>query len=205
VHGFLKNYMCYNIVCLSATLKANEVNFPIKAMNLPIGQNRRRGRPNKTKLALQKQDDYNDEISSGSSNVSVSPNTEELLNELGRDSINDDTHNDQGPHDLSLVSINHDQIDRDGDVYEEDKEEEERLVEEERVVEKEKEKEEVSNEQVEMIIFVKEYKKILASTSRRTKINKEYFYSEEFLNTIKTEDLVINGRRSKRIREQNSK
>jgi hypothetical protein len=132
--------MCYNIVCLSATLKANEVKFPIEAMNLPIGQNRRRGRPNKTKLALQKQDDYNDETSSSSSNLSVSPNTEEILNELGLDSINDDTHNDQGPHDLSLVSINHDQIDRDGDVYEEDKEEEERLVEEERVVEKEKEK-----------------------------------------------------------------
>jgi hypothetical protein len=113
------------------------------------------------------------------------------------------------------VSINHDQIDRDGDVYEEeDKEEEEervleeeRLVEEERVVEEEKEKEEVSNEQGENddIIFVKEYKKILASTSRRNKINKEYFYSEEFLKTIKTEDIVINGRRSKRIREQNSK
>jgi hypothetical protein len=46
--------MCYNIVCLSATLKANEVKFPIEVMNLPIGQNRRRGRPNKTKLALQK-------------------------------------------------------------------------------------------------------------------------------------------------------
>jgi hypothetical protein len=38
----------------------------IEAMNLPIGQNRRRGRPNKTKLALQKQDDYNDETSSSS-------------------------------------------------------------------------------------------------------------------------------------------
>jgi hypothetical protein len=86
------------------------------------------------------------------------------------------------------VSINHDQIDRDGDVYEEEDKEEE----EERVVEEEKEKEEVSNAQVENddIIFVKEYK---------------YFYSEEFLKTIKTEDIVINGRRSKRIREQNSK
>jgi hypothetical protein len=108
------------------------------------------------------------------------------------------------------VSINHDQIDRDGDVYEEEdkeEEEEERVLEKERVVEEEKEKEEVSNEQVENddIIFVKEYKKILASTSRRNKINKEYFYFEEFLKTIKTEDIVINSRRSKRIREQNSK
>ena len=104
------------------------------------------------------------------------------------------------------MSINHDQIDRDGDVYEEDKEEEERLVEEERVVEKEKEKRRsIEWTSRDDIIFVKEYKKILASTSRRTKINKEYFYSEEFLNTIKTEDIVINGRRSKRIREQNSK
>ena len=78
------------------------------------------------------------------------------------------------------MSINHDQIDRDGDVYEEEDKEEE---EEERVVEEEKEKEEVSNEQIENddIIFVKEYKKILAST----KINKEYFYSEEFLKSIK--------------------
>jgi len=100
----------------------------IEAMNLPIGQNRRRGRPNKTKLALQKQDDYNDETSSSSSNISASPNTEELLNELGLDSINDDTH-DQNSHDLSLVSINHDQIDRDGDVYEEEDKEEERVVE----------------------------------------------------------------------------
>jgi hypothetical protein len=35
------------------------------------------------------------------------------------------------------------------------------------------------------MIILKEYKKILASTSRRTKINKEYFFSDEFLNTIK--------------------
>ncbi len=99
------------------------------------------------------------------------------------------------------MSINHDQIDHDGDVYEEEDKEDERVVEEE------KEKEEASNEQVENdeIILVKEYKKILASTSRRTKMNKEYFYSEEFLNTFETEDIVINGPRSKRIRKQNSK
>ena len=102
------------------------------------------------------------------------------------------------------MSIYHDQIDRDGDVYEEEDKEEKREVEEK------KEKEEVSNEQVENeqnddTIFEKEYKKILASTSRRTEINKEYFYSEEFLNTIKIEPKVINGRRSKRIKEKNSK
>jgi len=113
------------------TLEANEVKFPIEAMNLPIGQNRRRGRPNKTKLALQKQDDYNDETSSSSSNISASPNTEELLNELGLDSINDDTHN-QDPFDLSLVSINHDQIDRDCDVFEEEDKEEGKGVEKKR-------------------------------------------------------------------------
>jgi len=63
-----------------------------------------------------------------------------------------------------------------------------RVVEEER----EEEKEEVSNEEVENeqnddIIFVKEYKKILASTIRRTTVNKECFYSDEFLNTFKKE------------------
>jgi hypothetical protein len=72
-------------------------------MNLLIGQNRRRGRPNRTKLALQKQYD-NDETFASSNNISASSNTEEILNELGLDSINDDTH-DQDPHDLSLVSI----------------------------------------------------------------------------------------------------
>jgi hypothetical protein len=108
-------------------------------MNLPIGQNRKRGRPNKTKLALQKQDDNNDETSSSSNDISASPNTEELLNELGLDSINDDTHN-QDPFDLSLVSINHDQIDRDCDVFEEEDKEEGKGV------EKKKEEEEVSNE-----------------------------------------------------------
>jgi len=73
------------------------------------------------------------------------------------------------------VSINHDQIDRDSDVYEED-------IEDERVVEEEKEEVSppVENEQDDDIIFVKEYKKILASTSRRTKINKEYFLSLSF-------------------------
>ena len=99
----------------------------------------------------------------------------EILNELGLDFINDDTHNDQDQHDLSLVSINHDQIDRDSDVYEED-------IEDERVVEEEKEEVSppVENEQDDDIIFVKEYKKILASTIRRTKINKEYFLSLSF-------------------------
>jgi hypothetical protein len=97
------------------------------SLNYFLNQNQRRSRPNKTKLALKNQDDYNDETSSSSSNISASPNTEELLNELGLDCINDDTH-DQDPHDLSLVSINHDRIDRDGDVYEEEDKEEERVV-----------------------------------------------------------------------------
>jgi hypothetical protein len=44
--------MCSHIICLSATLKANEIKFPIEAMNIPIGQNRRRDRPSETKPAL---------------------------------------------------------------------------------------------------------------------------------------------------------
>ena len=55
----------------------------------------------------------------------------QIQKNLGLNSINDDTH-DQDPHDLSLVSINHDQIDRDGDIYEEEDIEDERVVGEER-------------------------------------------------------------------------
>jgi hypothetical protein len=50
----LKNYMYSHIIYLSATLKANEIKFPIEAMNIPIGQNRRHGRLSETKPALKK-------------------------------------------------------------------------------------------------------------------------------------------------------
>jgi hypothetical protein len=55
------------------------------------------------------------------------------------------------------------------------------------------------------MIILKEYKKILASTSHQTKINKGYFFSDGFLNTIKKEPIKINGRRSKSKREKISK
>ena len=55
--------LCSHLICLSATLKANEIKFPIEAMNIPIGQNRRRGRPSETKQALKKQDYYGEIIS----------------------------------------------------------------------------------------------------------------------------------------------
>ena len=54
-------HLCPYNLFVSATLKANEIKFQIEAMNIPIGQNRRRGRPSETKPALKKQD-YYDEI-----------------------------------------------------------------------------------------------------------------------------------------------
>ena len=48
---WLKNYMCSHIIILAVTLKL--VEFPQASMQIPIGQNRKRGRPNKTKKALQ--------------------------------------------------------------------------------------------------------------------------------------------------------
>jgi len=44
---WLKNYMCSHIIILGVTLKL--VEFPQASMQIPIGQNRKRGRPNKTK------------------------------------------------------------------------------------------------------------------------------------------------------------
>jgi len=40
-----------------------------------------------------------------------------------------------------------------------------------------------------MMMILKEYKKILASNIRRTKINKALFFPAEFLNTIKKESI----------------
>ena len=65
------------------------------------------------------------------------------------------------------MSINHDQIDYDSDVYEEEDIEDERVVQEE----KEKVSPLVQNEQDDDIIFEKEYKKIPASSTHRAKIN----------------------------------
>jgi hypothetical protein len=55
------------------------------------------------------------------------------------------------------------------------------------------------------MIILKEYKKILASTSHQTKINKGYFFSDGFLHTIKKAPIEINSRMSKSIREKISK
>jgi hypothetical protein len=43
--------MCSHIIILAVTLKL--VEFPQASMQIPIGQNRKRGRPNKTKKARQ--------------------------------------------------------------------------------------------------------------------------------------------------------
>ncbi len=56
-----------------------------------------------------------------------------------------------------------------------------------------------------MMIILKEYKKILASTSHQTKINKGYFFSDGFLHTIKKAPIEIKSRMSKSIREKISK
>ena len=45
------------IIILAVTLKL--VEFPQASMQIPIGQNRKRGRPNKTKKALVRQNENN--------------------------------------------------------------------------------------------------------------------------------------------------
>ncbi len=53
----MKNYICSHIIILAVTLKP--VEFPQASMQIPIGQNRKRGRPNKTKKALVRQNEIN--------------------------------------------------------------------------------------------------------------------------------------------------
>ena len=48
------------IIILAVTLKL--VEFPQASMQIPIGQNRKRGRPNKTKKALVRQNENNSQI-----------------------------------------------------------------------------------------------------------------------------------------------
>jgi hypothetical protein len=49
--------MCSHIIILAVTLKL--VEFPQASMQIPIGQNRKRGRSNKTKKALVRQNENN--------------------------------------------------------------------------------------------------------------------------------------------------
>ena len=54
---WLKNYICSHIIILAVTLKI--VEFPQASMQIPIGQNRKRGRPDKTKKVLVRQNENN--------------------------------------------------------------------------------------------------------------------------------------------------
>ena len=87
--------MCCHIICLSAILKPSEVIFPENAKNVPIGKNRRRGRPRNTESALNKQNDDNEytESSGTSSNSEKSPDTNQMLNDLGLGDSNTDKRN----------------------------------------------------------------------------------------------------------------
>ena len=58
---FFKNYKCRHVIILS-TILFSDVKFPVAAMQIPIGQNRKRGRPGETTTALEKQPD--EEVSS---------------------------------------------------------------------------------------------------------------------------------------------
>jgi len=102
-----------------------EVIFPGNAKNVPIGKNRRRGRPRNTESALNKQYDDNDYTeSSASSNTEKSPDTNQMSNELGLGDSNtvdktnesNDTANDQD-NDINTSQVSEsDLIDREGDI-----------------------------------------------------------------------------------------
>ena len=53
----MKNYICNHIIILGVTLKL--VEFPQASMQIPIGLNRKRGRPDKAKKALVRQNQNN--------------------------------------------------------------------------------------------------------------------------------------------------
>ena len=98
---WLKNYMCSHIIILAVTLKL--VEFPQASMQIPIGQNRKRGRPNKTKKALVRQNENNSlspRSSQTDSSTSESDNSSLLVdrilnaNKRFRDQDIDDTAND---------------------------------------------------------------------------------------------------------------
>jgi len=93
--------MCSHIIILAVTLKL--VEFPQASMQIPIGQNRKRGRPNKTKKALVRQNENNSlspRSSQTDSSTLKSDNSSLLVdrilnaNKLFRDQDIDDTAND---------------------------------------------------------------------------------------------------------------
>ena len=65
---YMKNYICSHIIILAVTIK--KFSFPNQAMQVEIGQSRKRGRPGKTDKALKKQN--NENVSTSSSRSSKS-------------------------------------------------------------------------------------------------------------------------------------
>ena len=93
--------MSIHIIILAVTLKL--VEFPQASMQIPIGQNRKRGRPNKTKKALVRKNENNSlspRSSQTDSSTSKSDNSSLLVdrilnaNKRFRDQDIDDTAND---------------------------------------------------------------------------------------------------------------
>ena len=102
--------MCSHIIILAVTLKL--VEFPQASMQIPIGQNRKRGRPNKTKKALVRQNENNSlspRSSQTDSSTSESDNTSLFVdrilnaNKRFRDQDIEDTANDA---DINLFTSN---------------------------------------------------------------------------------------------------
>ena len=87
---FFKNYKCRNVIIL-ATILFPDVSFPVAAMQIPIGQNRKRGRPCDTTKALEKQ---TDEQESSSSDESSIDSTSELLRRIDLNAENEEAEND---------------------------------------------------------------------------------------------------------------
>ena len=77
---YLKNYICSHIIVLASILKPDSVRYPPESMNIKFGANRKRGRPGKTKPALERQGEGDGENSfSGGSLDDSSENTAEAL------------------------------------------------------------------------------------------------------------------------------
>jgi hypothetical protein len=110
--------MCSHIIILAVTLKL--VEFPQASMQIPIGQNRKRGRPDKTKKALVRQNENNslsrrssqtDSLKSGtlkSDNSSLLVDRILNANKRFRDQDIDDTANDADIYltfQLNIISI----------------------------------------------------------------------------------------------------
>ena len=85
---WLNNYICSHIIILAVTLKI--VEFPQASMQIPIGQNRKRGRPDKTKKALVRQNQNNSSSTRSSqtdSDTSKSDNSSLLVDRIVNEKI----------------------------------------------------------------------------------------------------------------------